>query len=975
MTSRFWGGGSDSEDEESEEEENSDSGDDEMGGGDASKYLAGDSDSDDSEGGRRVVRSAKDKRFAEMEATCDEMRNKMKINDWNALQNLFEKANKQLEKAQRLSEGSKDPPRFYIKALMSLEDFMNATLANKEAKKKMSSTNAKSLNSMKQKLKKHFKIYETDIEKVRAKPESSEDEVEAPKAKRGGKFAKDSDESDEESEEDESDEEEEEEIPKDTAFEKVKSKLEKRKEREFNVDPAEISWDMVDKKMKEIIMSRGKKGIDRAEQVEALQYLSTVAKTIPQKLEVMMHLISAMFDQAPSMSTHLPVNIWKRVVNNLLEVILILNENPHITMVDSIDPDSKPTEELEPDTPVQVWGNLLAFLERVDDELFKSLQCIDPHIKDYVHRLQDEPMFLILADEVSKYFNRIGDMTIVSKIALRRVEHIYYKRQDVYDCLAKLTKAKIDSTAAAKAAAAAGEEEEEEEDKDEDEDGKDLGDEEEEEDFTPALKNAECVIPAGYVFPEDCHQVMRELTAFIYAHGDERTKARSMLCQIFHKAIHDDFHTARDLLLMSHLQENIQHMDISTQILFNRTMGQLGLCAFRRSLIAESHGCLSELYAGGRVKELLAQGVAQSRYHERNPEQEKLERRRQMPFHMHLNLELLEAVHLISAMLLEVPNMAANAIDSKRTKVLSKPFWRLVDNYDRQTFCGPPENVRDHVMAATRYIQRGSWRKARDMLVGMSIWNLVPQKDSLLEMLSSKIQEESLRTYLFTYSSQYNSLSLDSLCTMFELPEATAHSSISKMMIAEELPGSWDQPTRSIVMHNVEPTRLQQLAMQFSEKALMLVETNERALDLRSGGTASSRDREDGEGGGGRRKGGWSEGYGGGKGRGKGGKGGYGKGGGGNYNRDGNRNNNNNNSNFSSQRPATGGSSRYQDAYGSYTRGPFGTGSLRSERGFVSGRAPPNPASASSGAGDFGSRMVSLQMSGGSNSANWRSRS
>jgi translation initiation factor 3 subunit C len=86
-----------------------------------------------------------------------------------------------------------------------------------------------------------------------------------------------------------------------------------------------------------------------------------------------------------------------------------------------------------------------------------------------------------------------------------------------------------------------------------------------------------------------------------------------VLVHIYQKAVHGHFHSARDALLMSHLQEQVQSMDVSTMILYNRAMAQLGLSAFRCGLVPECHSCLAELYGSNKIRELLAQGMSLNR--------------------------------------------------------------------------------------------------------------------------------------------------------------------------------------------------------------------------------------------------------------------------------------------------------------------------------------------------------------------------
>jgi translation initiation factor 3 subunit C len=110
-----------------------------------------------------------------------------------------------------------------------------------------------------------------------------------------------------------------------------------------------------------------------------------------------------------------------------------------------------------------------------------------------------------------------------------------------------------------------------------------------------------------------------------------------------------------------------------------------------------------------------------------------------------------------------------------------------------------------------------------------------------------RIQEEGLRTYLFTFAPHYKTLSLAFLERKFSLGRRAVNSIVSRMIWTEELPASLDQSTGVIVFHRIELTRPQQLAQILAEKVGAMVEQNEKALDIRLGGVTAWGDRADGQ--------------------------------------------------------------------------------------------------------------------------------
>lgn len=296
---------------------------------------------------------------------------------------------------------------------------MNEALAKaKVTPKKMNATQARALNAVKQKIKKTNKEYQTQIDAYRADKdaymESSDDEpvAVAPKPKKTARFEVEAAPAQEEDDE---------------GFATVGK----------GGKALQYTPESIFKHLRGIMESRGKKNTDRTEQIKVMERLYEIATTPYQKIRVLLTIISARFDLGAGTGNVMPLEHWKAAERELSALLEVLRESQEYIVVENAeewDDDEKPPALQEGEKYIKVAGSVVSYVERLDDELVRSLQSIDPHTSEYIERLQDEgALYNIIFRGLLYYETLRKDEALetpqdsVNRVVMRRLEHVYFK--------------------------------------------------------------------------------------------------------------------------------------------------------------------------------------------------------------------------------------------------------------------------------------------------------------------------------------------------------------------------------------------------------------------------------------------------------------------------------------------------------------------------------------------------------------------
>ena len=537
-------------------------------------------------------------------------------------------------------------------------------------------------------------------------------------------------------------------VKRDIKKEEKKLKPEDKKQKEIktgkvtktvsSVEKQEILTELdIKKELDQISNQRGQNKYS-LDIVERLEFLLTKTENKLTQIEILTESTLQYFDNYANQLSAFPSDLWSKIYQDLekmMELHDALNKEKNDTNKADIE---KMNLSLQNDLSVR--------MEKLENELYKSLQFNTNSNTEYSNCILNEIKFLKLCKKIELFYINYKNTFCIAKIYLLVIMHTYYKTQNSVKNIIKKYNIQLD-----------------------------------ENDFIQKiiLNNDKSF------FKNLCDQVYQTL--------DEESKIKVMLYQIYFLCIRNDYESATKLFNSSNIYELISlFKNESLKVLFNRTLAQLGLCAFKSLDLEEVLKYLTPLCNKGptKLKEYLSQSY--NKDSEKNALFDRGDKMRTIPNVMRINTNDIDTIFYLSSMIYDVPNILLEKIfgnNNDNYNYNNHAFERLFYNFQRQHFNGPSNIDKDKILATTTFLMKGDWKKVVQEIKNL---NLIKKYNILQDKLFELIKRTAFKCFIIFYMDEYESFESNNLSKRFEIKEYEVKNIINDMILTGKIKAKWN---------------------------------------------------------------------------------------------------------------------------------------------------------------------------------------
>ena len=504
------------------------------------------------------------------------------------------------------------------------------------------------------------------------------------------------------------------------------------------IEKQEIITDSdIKKELEQISNQRGqnKYSLDKVERLESLSK-KTENKLL--QIEILTELTLQYFDNYSNQLTAFPSDLWRNIYEDLEKMM---------ELHDSLNKEKNDTNKADIETMnLSLQNDLSVRMEKLENELYKSLQFNTNSNKEYSDCILNEIKFLKLCKKIEVFYINYKNTFCIAKIYLLVIMHTYYKTQNSVKNLIKKENIQLD-----------------------------------ENDFIQKI-----------VLNND-KEFFKNLCDQVYQTLDEESKIKVMLYQIYFLCIRNDYESATKLFNSSNIYELISLIKSeSLKVLFNRTLAQLGLCAFKSLDLEEVLKYLTPLCNKGptKLKEYLSQSY--NKDSEKNALFDRGDKMRTIPNVMRINTNDIDTIFYLSSMIYDVPNILLEKIygnNNDNFNYNNHAFERLFYNFQRQHFNGPSNIDKDKILSTTTLLMKGDWKKVVQEIKNL---NLIKKYNILQDKLFELIKRTAFKCFIIFYMDEYESFEATNLSKRFEIKEYEVKNIINDMILSGKIKAKWN---------------------------------------------------------------------------------------------------------------------------------------------------------------------------------------